>query len=460
MGVDGNQVGTVDETPVRELVTFIVGLEVSEVPEAPRADAKRLLLDALASALVGSTSAETARVAAALTGSLGPGRATVIGRGPASPAAAAAINGYSITARSLCDVHRPTLCHVTPVVVPAALAAAERIGASGADLLAGLMAGLEVTVRLGYALRYEEFRRRGWHTPGVAGPFGAAAAAARLGRLDRAATGSALGIAGSQSGGTFASFGTPTIKFHQARAALAGLLAADLAAQGFRGNPAILTAEDGGLLRTFSDGGDPAALIDGLGTRWRLQEIETRRWPAAAALQPLIAALLDLRHVGVDAVASVEVGLPPASFEMNAAMTWEDTFHATLSARWVAAVSLFDGDCWLGQLSPERLGDEQVSQFAANRVAVHRDPSLPEGAATVALRLRDGRLLSGGGLAAGPVAGDAMRATEEKLLHASTGVIPEASARRVAELVADLEQVPDVRELTGLLAGEAGAASG
>jgi hypothetical protein len=121
---------------------------------------------------------------------------------------------------------------------------------------------------------------------------------------------------------------------------------------------------------------------------------------------------------------------------------------------------LFDGDCWLGQLSPERLGDEQVSQFAANRVAVHRDPSLPEGAATVALRLRDGRLLSGGGLAAGPVAGDAMRATEEKLLHASTGVIPEASARRVAELVADLEQVPDVRELTGLLAGEAGAASG
>src|SRR5207245_1277784 len=77
------------------------------------------------------------------------------------------------------------------------------------------------------------FRAKGWHGPGVLGPFGAAAAVGRLRRFDTETMAKAFGLAGSQAAGTFAAWGTPTVKFHQCRGALSGLLAALLAEQKF-----------------------------------------------------------------------------------------------------------------------------------------------------------------------------------------------------------------------------------
>ena len=119
------------------------------------------------------------------------------------------------------------------VVVPPALAIAERNGASGRALISAVAAGLETTVRVGLGTKYPAFRARGWHSPGVIGPFGGAAAAGKLLGLDAERQRNAFGLAGSQSAGTFAQWGTPTIKFHQSRGALSGLLAALLAEQGF-----------------------------------------------------------------------------------------------------------------------------------------------------------------------------------------------------------------------------------
>ena len=451
-----------NESPTATLARFITTVDVQAVDREALSDAKRLLLDAIASGLAGTTSPEASVVARASRQSMGAGTSTVIGGTGASPAAATMINGYLITARSLCDVHRPTLCHVTPVVVPAALAAAERIEADGATLLAGVVAGLETTVRVGKALHYEEFRRRGWHTPGVAGPLGSAAATARIAGLSEDTTVSALGIAGSQAGGTFASFGTPSIKFHQARAALAGLLAADLAGQGFQGSREILTAEDGGLLNTFSDGGDPMALTDGLGEAWRLREISTRLWPAAAALQSVVASVLTLRGREPGEVSSIQVGLPLPSYEMNADMTWEDTFHATLSARWVSAVTLADRQCWLGQFAPERLTDRQVSSFAADRVEVWLDPALPEGGCDVTFTMSDGRTLNDLRLRArgNPDDPATQAEIEQKLARAAKGVIEDEAAALIVDLVDNIEQLSNVCELTTLLASRSAATGG
>lgn len=442
-------------TPIlRELLDFILGIDALALDSESTERAKLLFLDAIGAGIASTSSPEASTVATAIRKSMGPGSTTVIGDTPASSVGASGINGYLITARSLCDIHRPTLCHVTPLVVPAALAAAEEMRVDGAAFLAGLIAGMEITVRIGYALDYEVFRRRGWHTPGVAGPFGAAAAVSRIWGLDSETTASALGIAGSQAGGTFASFGTPTIKFHQARAAMSGLLSARLAAEGLRGNPAILTADDGGILNTFSNGGDPGALVDQLGTTWRFSETETRRWPAAAALQGVIATLLAMPVADPDQVTSIEIGLPAASFAMNAEMSWEDTFHATLSARWISAVTLFDGDCWIEQTSPARLADAEVAAFARDRVAVFLDDDLPEGGCSVAMRLLDGTRTHGRWPQNDdrePVVRANWQSTEEKALRAARGVIPQDRTRRIVSMVRGLERLPDITELTTLL---------
>ncbi len=152
------------------------------------------------------------------------------------------------------------------------------------------------------------------------GPFGAAAAVGRLLGCDAATMARGFGLAGSQAGGTYAAWGTPTVKFHQCRGALSGLLAALLAQQGFVANPDFLTCPDGGLYSAYSGGGHPARVTAALGTRWELQQIALPAWPAAAPLQGMITALFDLldRHaLRAEDVTHVRVALGQRAFDLH-----------------------------------------------------------------------------------------------------------------------------------------------
>ncbi|MGH2899119.1 MAG: MmgE/PrpD family protein, partial [Solirubrobacteraceae bacterium] len=334
----------------------------------------------MASALAGRRTTDVGAVTSAAR-ALGAGHeATVIGGGRISLAGATLLNGYQVTAATICDVHRPTLCHVTPEVVPPALAIAERERSSGAALLAALAAGFETTVRVGLGLGYPRFRSRGWHSPGVVGPFGGAAAASRLLRLDETATRHALGFAASQSAGTFAGLGSSQVKFHQARGAVSGLLAALVAAEGLDAGAQFLTASDGGLLGTYSDGGDAERITDGLGERWELLDISLRRWPAASSLQPVVQATLQLLgspDMDVAAVERVRIDLPEHAFRLNGSSRWHDQLSAFQSAAYVAAVVLLDGRCWLDQFTAERISRPDVAEFVRDRVDVAADATLP-----------------------------------------------------------------------------------
>src|SRR3989475_7432516 len=170
--------------PTAELARFIANLEYDQLPAAVRERVKDIILDTLASAIAGRHGDESRQIRALAT-ALGASReASVIGGEPLSPAGATLQNGYLITAVTVCDVHRPTLCHTTPQVVPPALAIAERNGASGRALILAVAAGLETTVRVGLGTKYPAFRAKGWHSPGVIGPFGGAAAAGKVLGLD------------------------------------------------------------------------------------------------------------------------------------------------------------------------------------------------------------------------------------------------------------------------------------
>src|SRR5262249_18331364 len=148
-----------------------------------------------------------------------------------------------------------------------------------------IAAGCEVTTRIGIGLDYPAFRAKGWHGPGVLGPFGAAAAVGRLRRFDAETMARAFGLAGSQAAGTFAAWGPPAVKSPQRRGALPGLLAARLAEQNFLATREFLPPEDGGLLKVYANGGRPAAVTADLGKRWELEQIALRLWPSASSIQ-------------------------------------------------------------------------------------------------------------------------------------------------------------------------------
>jgi 2-methylcitrate dehydratase PrpD len=380
------------------LAQFAAGLTYDAIPAAAREHTKNLALDALACALAGHQGEETAQVevlAAALAQS---DETSIIGGGRLSLTGATLLNGYLITAVTMCDVHRPTLTHVTPEVVPPALAIAERDGRSGRDLLVALAAGCEVMTRIGLGLDWPAARARGWHGPGVLGPFGAAAAVGRLRGFDADTMARAFGLAGSQAAGTYAAWGTPTVKFHQCRGALSGLLAALLAEQKFVATKEFLTAKDGGLFNAYANGGKPALATADLGTRWELEQIALRAWPSATSIQGMNTALFDLvqRHrIDPARVKKLRIGLSRPSFDLHGGLArYKGKFEALISAHYTAAVILYDRALTLAQFEPSRYDDPVLKRAAAEQVEIAADPALTGVQATAEIEMSDGSKLS------------------------------------------------------------------
>ena len=386
------------EGTTETLARFAASLRYEDIPERVRGYCKDMLLDALACAVAGHQGDETqqvARLAAALAQS---DETSVIGGGRLSLAGATMLNAYLVTAVTMCDVHRATLTHVTPEVIPPALAIAARDDLSGRDLLVSIAAGCEVTTRIGIGLDFPAFRARGWHGPGVIGPFGAAAAIGRLLGFDAETMARAFGLAGSQAAGTFAAWGTPTVKFHQCRGALSGLMAALLAQQNFVATREFLTARDGGLFNTYSNGGRPEAVTADLGTRWELEQIALRLWPAASSLQGMITALFDLveeHRPAPDSVKKIRLALSKPVFDLHGGFaTYKAKFEALLSAHYVAAVILHDRALSLAEFEPARYDDPALRRFAAERIEVRPDPTLNGVEAVVEIDTEDGATLS------------------------------------------------------------------
>src|SRR5207247_1705109 len=158
-------------------------------------------------------------------------------------------------------------------VAPVVLALGEWRHASGADALAAFVAGFEVETRIGRVLG-RPLADRGWHVTGVLGHFGAAAAAGKLLGLAPGQLAQALRIAGTQAAGLELSFGTMSKPLHPGKAAMNGLLAAQLAREGFTGPTAILDGPHG-LSATFLGIGDLGRAVEDLGKRWEILDNST-----------------------------------------------------------------------------------------------------------------------------------------------------------------------------------------
>jgi 2-methylcitrate dehydratase PrpD len=437
------------------LAAFAAGLGFDALPEKVREHCKLMLLDALACALAGHQGEETHQVAALAAALAQSQEASVIGGDRLSLAGATLFNGYLITAVTMCDVHRPTLTHITPEVIPPALLIAERDGLSGRDLIAAIAAGSEVMTRIGIGLDPAVFRGKGWHGPGVLGPFGAAAAIGRLLGFDSDTMARAFGLAGSQAAGTFAAWGTPTVKFHQCRGGLSGLLAALLAQQGFVATKEFLTAKDGGLYNSYADGGKPALATADLGQRFELEQIALRLWPSASLLQGMNTALFDLIAQGPPAdVRKLIVSLSKAAFDMHGGLArYKGKFEALISAHYTAAAILHDRALTLAQFEPSRYNDPALRRAAAEQVEVRLDPALKGVEAKVEMETADGSRLSAHcvhprGSFENPLSRGEV---EDKLRTYAEGLLTDAAVEEVIGMIAALEHLPSVRTLMDLV---------
>jgi 2-methylcitrate dehydratase PrpD len=379
-----------------ELLDFALSLRWRELPTSVQEAVTRLAGDALANAVSGRAAADVPALEAASRALYGEGDVSVIAGGTGSLVGAVGLNAFQITANTMCDVYREGLCHVTPEVVPAGIGIVEQRDVDGEGFLTAVAAGMEVTTRICQAMNYPAFRARGWHSPGISGAMGASVTAGLLSGFDLDTLAGCLGLAGSQAGGTFAAMGTVAVKFHQLRGAQSAVIAAVHARGGLGGSRRVLTAEDGGLLRAFSDDPEPSRLTEGLGTSWSLLDIAMRAYPAASTLQSLIDVLLSAPTVLDHAsISSVHVELPEEAYRLGGEAGWESELRSMQSARYIAAGVIVTGTCWTDLFSDAHRTDPIIDSFGREKVSVTRCLELPDGAVRVTLDGTSGRCVLG-----------------------------------------------------------------
>ena len=314
----------------RALAAFAAGLSHDDLPPEVARRARLLVFDTVGIALRARHDAEStpgliaaARRLGMAGGSADGSGATVIGDGARYTASGAAlINGALAHSLDFDDTHARGSIHPSAPIVPAALAAAEEAGASGAQAIAAIVAGYEVQIRISLALGPADHYRRGFHPTATCGAFGATAAVANIMGLDAGQIESAFGICLSQAAGSmqFLADGAWTKRFHVGNAALCGLIAATLAAEGYRG-PAQALEGRAGFLASHAPNPDPAKAAAGLGTVWETMEIAVKPYPSCryghAAMDAIIA-LRERHGLTPEEVQEIEIGLPETGWKIVA----------------------------------------------------------------------------------------------------------------------------------------------
>ena len=281
--------------PSQTLASFAAELSFAQIPDPVLRRAEDLMLDWLGSVLA-ARSARPIRSIQRFAETMGPAEGPseiLTSRRTSSPVFAALVNAAASHYVEQDDVHNGSVFHPAAVVFAPALATAQALGASGAQLLTAVVAGYEVGIRVGEFLGRSHYRT--FHTTATAGTLAAAAAVGRLLELSPAQMLHAFGSAGTQSAGVweFLRDAADSKQLHCAHAAASGLMSAYLARDGFTGAQQVLEGAQG-LGVGMSTDADPARLVDGLGTRWALAETSFKYHASCRHTHPAADALLQV----------------------------------------------------------------------------------------------------------------------------------------------------------------------
>ncbi|NWG72425.1 MAG: MmgE/PrpD family protein [Parvularculaceae bacterium] len=276
------------------------------------------------------------------------------------------------------DVDKRALLHPGPVVVPAALAAADRAGASASTFLGAVVRGYEAMIRVGRAVGPDHYRY--WHNTGTCGPFGAAAAAADIDHLNTEQCAAALGLAGTQASGLWQVRHEPRShakQLHTARSADSGLLAASLVRAGFGGLMSIFEGPQGFFAATCGDA-DPEAVLDfEEDAPWAIHEVSFKPWSACRHAHAAIDAALLLRAGGVrpESVACGRIAVYRDAVVFCDKPAPADSLSARFSLQHAVAVTLIGGAPKITDFEGESLARPDVGDLR-RRLAVVEDPAI------------------------------------------------------------------------------------
>ena len=437
------------------LAKFVREFPAAEIPEDVTHLAKRCVMNYSGVALYGSKDPSVDILLDLFRSDGAKDAATVLAKGfRTSMQNAALANGYIGHIEDYDDTHS-TVIHPTSPIFPSPLAISEQQPTTGRDLLAAFTIGVEVACRVGNLIT-RHFREGAdfWHITNTCGVIGAAAAAGRLLGLTEQQLVWTFAVAGTQACGVREVFGSDCKPFHAGKAAQNGLVSALLVQRGFTGTDNIFSGPRG-FMGAMAKDYDLADVMEGLGQHWELPDVGLKPYSCGAGNHALIDAAIALRSrdgVRPENVKSIEGKLrqyAPNLVRHQHPVSQLDTkfsyFHAI-------AVGLVDGQALPAQFTEAKAKDA-VIHGVREKTRVLEDPSMGRHSASITLTLTDGRSYTehvehATGTPRNPMSDEQV---EGKFKGLAAEVLPRDQVERATDVLWNLENAGDARELVRLL---------
>jgi len=376
------------------LADFIYDFKFQQIPAHVIQKAKASILDNLGLALGGSNSKATQAVLSLVRQLNGPKESKVFRFGDyLSANFAVLVNGTMTHSNDFTDTILACVAHCGPVVVPTAIAMAEREKLDGKALLTLVVLGYEIMGRVGFAINSKPamvHHRKGFHATSTCGVFGAAAIAGKALGLKSEQIAHALGIAGSSSAGLIESFtgpvGADTCRTHPGKAGHDGILAARLAKSGLTGPHTVFEGRDG-FLHAYSDADQFVLelLVKDLGENFKIMDVAIKYHNGTHAIASSVDALEEIMQkyqVHPEDVDEIQAFVPTmhafiGGTDQEAMYAPQTYLKAQMSLPYTLAVTLLDGELFLDQYSSEKMADQRVLQLA-RKVKITADPEMDQ----------------------------------------------------------------------------------
>jgi 2-methylcitrate dehydratase PrpD len=430
------------------LAAYTASLDYADLPAPIVAAAKTCLIDAAACAIFGADLPWSRAIAGTIAASGTAGACAVPGFDHRlDPRQAALALGAFAHAFELDSLRKPGAgAHPGATVALPAFAVAQAEHRSGRDLVAAIVAGCEVSFRIGAATLHTP-ELEGFHAPGIVGPFGAATASGKLLALSPNELAYAFGIAGSCTGGLLAfarsGQGGMVKRLHLGRAAESGVLAAQLASRGYDGPRTILEGEFG-VLDSFCSKSDPERLTARLGTFFETSLLCIKPYACHVTAQApieLLRALMAEHGFAASDVAAIEVAASEKVASHHSEQRPADVMLAQYSVPFSLAVAAWRDPADPTSFADDCIHDTGILDLAARIKIV---PGESGWGAGLAITLSDGRRLTGSiksfrGCPETPMSLDDIAAKFRKLTRGKPGAVLDA--------LLDIESVADVATL-------------
>ncbi len=452
------------EMTTKKIAEFCAETRYSDIPQEAVLAAKRGILDFLGVSSAGSREPAAKKIAKYAKHIGAVREASVFGaKFQTSADLAAWVNGTTSHALDYDDTFSNVVrynIHPSVPILPAVLALGETLRASGRDILAAYLVGLEVEYRLGAAIG-QRLAVVGWHSTPILGTIAATGASANLLRLNTSQTQMALGIAGSLASGINWNVGTMTKPMHAGNASRNGVLSALLAKDGFTGNDSILEGEFG-FCSIFS-GEKVEALIDSdLGITWNTVSLGLafKPYPSCRSTHGSIDAALHIKktaNISIDQIAEITCKIGPFHTRVCRFHKPKTGYEGKFSIPYCIATALINGRVMFEDFTDEKVIDAKSHELLSKVKLLN-----PEGwgsgvvdlTTEILIKLRDGtehshKVSLPKGEPGNPLTDDEL---SSKFRDCASLVLSKQNVEKALDLVWHWEKLENITELMPLFA--------